>query len=427
MAETQWFWSGSAGENTITVKAKVDNSTSKASIEYSQDKNFSADLKTIISSDINIESGNIATFLVNGLRPNTTYYYRINLDGNISKESGSFRTIKVNKPYTFSIGCSGCAHGSLFDIKPSDGQVSNNKIFDFIHDQINPNLTFFIHLGDMHYRDIKDGDIEKYRKAYRDVFSQKRQRNLYKDLPIVYIWDDHDYSKNNSDGHYKGKYSASQVYRETVPHYPLTEDLDKNLNLGAIYHSFIVGRVRFIVTDARFHRNIDIIKDPDTGISTSSMLGNAQRDWLFRQLNEGKQNQKCIVWVNSVPWIDEATNKSDTWGGYATERKIIANFIQDNGITNLVMLSGDAHMLALDDGQNNKYSSSGGGSFPVIQAASLASLSSKKGGPYQFGPFPGKEQWGILTFTDNDGKISLNIQLKKNDEVAKIETNFTFV
>lgn len=426
MANTQWFWSGSTGETTITVKARVSEPSSKPSIEYSSDEKFLIDSQTKISSEVNQDSGNIAIFLLDGLQPDTTYYYRINVDGNTSKETGSFKTVKVDKPYTFSVGCSSCAYGSLFDIKPSNRQVSNNKIFDYIHDQTNPDLTFFIHLGDMHYRDIKDGDIKKYRKAYHDVFAQKRQRTLYKDLPIVYIWDDHDYSKNNSDGNYKGKYTASKVYRETVPHYPLTEDLDENLKLGAIYHSFIIGRVRFIITDARFHRNADAVNDPDTGISAPSMLGNAQRDWLLQQLNEGNQKQKCIVWVNSVPWIDEANNNSDTWGGYATERKIIANFIQSVGIKNLIMLSGDAHMLALDDGRNNHYSSSGDGSFPVIQAASLASFSSKKGGPYQFGPFPGKEQWGILTFTDKNGKISLNIQLKKNDEAAKIEANFTF-
>ena len=89
------------------------------------------------------------------------------------------------------------------------------------------------------------------------------------------------------------------------------------------------------------------------------------------------------------------------------------------------MISGDAHMLALDDGSNNIYASEGVASFPVIQAASLDSIGSIKGGDYSEKPIKGRKQWGVLHFTDDGQKIEVKVELKKKNE-TKIEAIFTF-
>ncbi|ELS03442.1 phosphodiesterase/alkaline phosphatase D [Xenococcus sp. PCC 7305] len=428
MAIAEWFWSGGITDSTVTIKAKISEPTQDVQIIYSPDVSLETGVQKTPITEAREEAGNIVSFTLDELQADTNYYYRVVVDEHLSADKGRFKTVQVNKPYTFSVGCSGCARGSLLDeiIAPEKARVSNNKIFDIIRNQTNPTLTFFIHLGDLHYRDIDDGDIKKYRKAYQDVFAQKRQCKLYQNLPIAYVWDDHDFTGNNSDGRNPGKYAASRAYREAVPHYPLIESLDEEAKLGGIYQSFIIGRVRFIITDGRFHRKIETVTDSDTGEQAVSMLGTRQREWLLQQLKEGHDLQGCTVWINSMPWIDKAKDDEDTWGGFASERKIIADFIKEHTINKLVMVSGDAHMLALDDGQNNSFASGGGGEFPVIQAASLASFGSEKGGPYQFGPFPGDEQWGILTFTDSGNQISLNVQLKEERNEVKIEKTFLF-
>jgi hypothetical protein len=48
------------------------------------------------------------------------------------------------------------------------------------------------------------------------------------------------------------------------------------------------------------------------------------------------------------------------------------------GITNLVMIAGDAHLLGADDGSHNDYSSGGGGGFPIFQSAPIAQYGSAK-------------------------------------------------
>ncbi len=68
------------------------------------------------------------------------------------------------------------------------------------------------------------------------------------------------------------------------------------------------------------------------------------------------------------------------------------------------MVSGDAHMVALDDGTNSDYSSSRSGGFPVLHAAALDRPGSLKGGPYSEGAFAGGGQFGHIQ-VDDDGDV----------------------
>ena len=50
------------------------------------------------------------------------------------------------------------------------------------------------------------------------------------------------------------------------------------------------------------------------------------------------------------------------------------------GIHNLVMIAGDAHLLAIDDGSNTDYSNNGGkAGFPLMQSSPMAQYGSSKG------------------------------------------------
>ncbi|MFW2334417.1 hypothetical protein, partial [Ilumatobacter sp.] len=83
-------------------------------------------------------------------------------------------------------------------------------------------------------------------------------------------------------------------------------------------------------------------------------------------------------------------------------------------VDNLVMVSGDAHMVAIDDGTNSAYASDGGGGFPVLHAAALDRPGSVKGGPYSEGAFPGPGQYGKIEITD-DGGATIGVRLSGSD------------
>ena len=131
------------------------------------------------------------------------------------------------------------------------------------------------------------------------------------------------------------------------------------------------------------------------------------------------------VLVTQVPWIAAAAPGADHWGGYAQERAVIANFIADNEIDNLMMLSGDAHMIAIDDGTNTDYSTSGNASFPLLQAAALDRPGSTKGGPYSEGVFPGGGQFGLIEVTDTGD--SLQVRLRGMNGKADTLVEYSFV
>lgn len=131
-----------------------------------------------------------------------------------------------------------------------------------------------------------------------------------------------------------------------------------------------------------------------------------------------------VVWVNPDPWIAPAAAGRDDWGGYPDEREHIAGVIDRAGITNLVMLSGDAHMLAIDDGTNSGYGPSGSG-FPVLHAAALDRPGGVKGGPYSHGTLPGAGQFGTITVHD-DGTAPETVDLAGRDWTGRVLLSYTF-
>jgi hypothetical protein len=77
----------------------------------------------------------------------------------------------------------------------------------------------------------------------------------------------------------------------------------------------------------------------------------------------------------------------------------------------LVMVAGDAHMVALDAGQHTDYSTTGAGGFPLLQAAALDRPGSVKGGPYSGGTHPGGGRYGEIVVDDTGGE-TLEVTLR---------------
>ena len=320
--ECNWCWVGAVTDSSITIKAKLSNKISPKNyiqIFYHQSSDLSFNNQQINKLEASAFLDKIATFELTDLAADTIYHYVIIADGRRYPTQGTlqFKTVKVGRPYNFAIACSSCAGGTIGEYTSTG--VSNSKIFDLIrqykyktqsgrHSQ----LDMFIHMGDLHYRNdfpwlgLKEDYLDDYRDNYDLVMNQSNQRNLYQNIPLAYIWDDHDYGTNDSDGNYVLKYTASQAYREQVPSYPLVETLNKTQGKGAIYQSFAIGRVRFIMTDSRFHQ--DNINLTETGNKT--LLGTEQKAWLYEQLLLGKKQQEnkqeaFTIWFNSIPWIGD--------------------------------------------------------------------------------------------------------------------------
>ena len=245
--------------------------------------------------------------------------------------------------------------------------VSNSGVFAALA-ALDPHV--FLHMGDLHYYNITGparlvGPVAGlFRRGLDRVLSQQRQALFYRRTPLAYMWDDHDYGTDNADGSSPTRDAARLYYASDFPHYPLP--LAPNAD-GPIAQVFDIGRVRFLMTDTRSERHA----------AQRTMLGPRQLEWLLAELERAVRDAVPLVaWVNTVPWIT-VDGDSEGWGQFAAERRLIGERISALGLgPRLIMLSGDAHMLAFDDGRNNRH-----GGFVVAQAAPLDRFSSEKGGP----------------------------------------------
>ncbi|MGI9657322.1 MAG: alkaline phosphatase D family protein, partial [Gaiellaceae bacterium] len=273
--------------------------------------------------------------------------------------------------------------------------------------------SLFLIAGDFYYADIGENNPDRFREQFQRALTRPAQAALYREVPVAYTWDDHDYGPNDADRTAPSREAARAIYRETVPHYELAAGAGDE----AIYQAFTMGRVRFLLTNTRSERDPSALPAGDQ----RSMLGVEQKRWLKEELLAANGTYPVIVWVNSVPWIAEPSPGGDNWSGFAEERAELSNFIADNAIEGIVMVSGDAHMVAIDDGSNSDYSTNGGAAFPVFHAAALDRRGSLKGGPYSEGAFPGSGQFGLFSVEDDGGSrvvVSLRGLNWKGEEIV---------
>jgi phosphodiesterase/alkaline phosphatase D-like protein len=374
----EWIWSGAVTTDSASVKARVTTVDAEVRLAVSSSPEMTSPSYLTAAVDSFTGEARVMAFDLVGLEHGTDYWYAIEADAVLDlSRQGHFRTF-AEDAFSFSFSVGSCA---------STG--SNGAVFDTIR-ELDP--LFHVVTGDFFYANIAVNDPSLYVDAFTRTVGSPAQSALYRDAPVVYTWDDHDYGPNNGDFSSPSREAAQATYRSLVPHYPLSAGDGS----GPIYQAFTVGRVRFIVTDTRSERSPSTAPDNEA----KTMLGAEQKQWLKNQLSSANGIYPVIVWVNGPPWIGEASDGADSWAGYSTERREIADFIAGQRIEGLMMLSGDAHMLAVDNGSNSDYSSEGGAAFPIFHAAALDRHGSVKGGPYSEGAYPGGGQFGLVTIND---------------------------
>ena len=370
-----WVWSGAVTTCSAVVKAKVRGGA-EVKLLLATNSSF-GDARTIPDHGYaRPDEDGVVVFDLARLTPDTVYHYALELAG-ARAESGRFRTF-ADGAMSFRFAFGSCATTG-----------SNHKIFSTIQ-QRDP--LFFLHMGDFHYENITANDPARFRRAMDRVLTSKRQSALYRNTSIVYIWDDHDYGRNNADRESPAKPAALETYQQYVPHFPLQTVQG---TVRSIQQAFTVGRVRFIMTDVRSER------DPETEPDGpgKSILGKRQKEWLKREFAAARERYALVIWVNIVPWITKGQpGSAHGWEPYSHERRELADYVQQQDLVRrLLILSGDGHMVALDDGTNSNYASQAFGSaFPVMHAAPLDRYPRVKGGPYSHGATVKKRLFGII-------------------------------
>ncbi|MGA8114085.1 MAG: alkaline phosphatase D family protein [Actinocatenispora sp.] len=393
-------WSGAVTHHSATVVARVTGTRTRLAV---------ADNHTLrgprFVGPVTPTAEGVATFQVTGLSPDTRYFYAVEDDGHLDlARFGRFRTHgPPGEPYSFTFAHATCAGGNGDTEYPVDGallphQVSNHPVYDEICRQ---DPLFMAHGGDLHYYNIGDpnfvGDPSpaSYRRAFDDVLLG-RQGTLFRQVPIQYMWDDHDFGANDSNSTAPGRLSAAQVYRERVPHYPLAAG---DTGTDAVHHSFQVGRVLFLASDIRYYR------DPVTVPSPRTMMGAAQLAWMDGVL--ASSDAELLVWQQGQDWRVLPGTSTGNWGGYAEERDAVVQMLGDRGwLDRMFMITGDSHAMAMDTGGTNRY-----GGFPIFMFSPLDSQMTP-GPTYDLGRRGSttggtRGQWGTVQIDDSGSSIQV--------------------
>lgn len=335
-------------------------------------------------STVTPDANGISKHSIPALVPDSPYYYQVEVGGGMVASPQLFRTLPdASGPRSFSFAFSSCRDHAAALPDPNPTAFS---------DMLTRGIDFFLEIGDFHYRNISTNDQALFRAGYDEFFTRTNIANVLKSVPSGYVWDDHDFGGDGSNGSSVARPAAQAVYRERTPHPTLPSAT------GLIYHTFRVGRVRFIVLDCRSARSP--VGNADN--SSKTMLGAEQKTWLQNLLNNADTPMTVIV--SSVGWIGAAGVDSgqDHWAYYTTERAEVGGWITANAAkTKCIFISGDAHMLAYDDGTNSV------AGCPQYHAAALNQNTSTKGGPYSGGSRASNNAYGFMEVTDTGAQVAL--------------------
>ncbi len=397
-AEPDWAWVGAVTTNTAVLRAGWSEGTpGPLWVQVSGRPQH----RLTVQPQVNEAGahGEVATYKIDRLPPNQSFEY-----GWGQEVGGAFQSFPEGQA-DFTFAFSSCSDTG-----------SNHPVFDEI---LRHKPLFFLHAGDLHYEDIRRNDVNRFRHALRRVLGAPRQNSFFRSLPVIYIWDDHDYGPNDSDRESPSREAAMDWYRGEVPHFPLALGDDPQ---APVAQAFSVGRVRFILTDLRSARHPKGFGDQET----KTMMGEAQLAWFKKEVLEAHRTHALVIWMAGVPWIAGSSGGADHWGGYSNERRIISDFLVENNITNFCTIAGDAHMLAYDDGSNNNFATDGKGpGFPVYQAAALDRNGSRKGGPYSGGTMPGRGQFGLMRIQDRGPEIEVSFEGRNQEGNVLMQHSFT--
>ncbi len=374
---------------------------------------------------------------ISGLEADTRYHYRAAIGGIPHARVGSFMTFPLpGTPTTFTFTFGSCQQSSPTSDGNIYRQIAKESPRFFLQlgdwgypdttDTLPGDSSFFA----ADYADVQATYLTRYSLDYP-------MDSLLRIAPVDYVYDDHDFMNNNSSARtssfeipvrpnaYGGDFIARDIsnpagarensirgYAENVPTYPLV-----NASRG-IYHTFTFGNAEFYMLDLRSQRspNMEVFSKNSTtgqweilpvadhsilGRDTAPGAGENQLSWFLTALKNSTATWKFVV--SSVPFnkglttaistgmalqnitvndprlppgsspIGVSFELVDKWVGFPADVDTVLDFISENGIQNVLVLSGDSHTAALDDGANAGLPElmAGGLDIPNSQLAAL--------------------------------------------------------
>jgi alkaline phosphatase D len=221
--------------------------------------------------------------------------------------------------------------------------------------------AFFIYGGDNVYGDatgdVGRRDLSPLVAAYNGLSEHPSFIGSKGRLPILPIWDDHDYGLNDGGADFELRDETKQLF---LDFYDIPPE-DPRSSRPGLYHSYSFGpagqRVQVILLDQRYFRGSfksasaadranytagreRYLVDP---ASTETILGEAQWAWLEEQF---LQPASVRIVVASFQ-LAVAGHGFERWGLIPAELQRFYDLIESTRAKGVIVLSGDRHIGAI--------------------------------------------------------------------------------
>ena len=276
------------------------------------------------------ENDYTTVFDVGSLAAGQSQGYAIDVEG-AERLTGNLRTAPLpGAAEVTRIAVASCAQQAP---RPDKGLADGRPLFGEVLAR-DPDL--FLWVGDNIYPDYIQSapDLATLRYHYRRAISFPEQLAVAGTVPTIAIWDDHDYAGNNTDASAPNKQHGLRAFEEywANPAYGTPE-------AAGVFHSLSWGRVEAFMLDVRYHRSPD-----PKGVfdETGTVLGTGQMTWLKQRLLASQATFKLLVSGTLFSYTG-TSNQSESWAEYPTARDELFDFIRDQKIGGVVLVSGDIH------------------------------------------------------------------------------------
>ncbi len=278
-------------------------------------------------------------FTIGGLDVNTTYQYKIWINGKATTAGGQFTTKDLwqwRKPAPdFSFLTGSCAYFNQPEYdRPGKPYGGDSSIFETMAKE---KAAFMLWLGDEWYTREVDYYSEwgLWYRARHDRALPVLQ-NFWKSMPQLAMWDDHDYGPNDIGKNYILKNTSREIWKKYWCNPSYGEKGEGTYTMTSW------GDADIFLTDDRWWRSADRTRDSVDGFPNpeKEMLGAQQMEWLKNSLLYSTATFKIVAMGSQVL---NPVSPFDKWSEFPVEYQEFMDFIRDNNISGVVFLTGDRH------------------------------------------------------------------------------------
>ncbi|MEH6579015.1 MAG: alkaline phosphatase D family protein [Amphritea sp.] len=254
-------------------------------------------------------------------------------------------------------------------------QMQDAPLFDTL---VAAQPDLFLMIGDAIYPDINDeatallepwpseDTLPRIEQVYAQLAAKPEYQRLKQQVPMLAVWDDHDYGINDGSSDFVFKQQSQQLF---LDFFDEPADSMRRTTPG-IYDAKTFGpegkRVQIILLDTRYFRTPPM---PDTRSAeqkkalniagryaanddpAATVLGEVQWRWLEQQL---RQPAQVRLLVSSYPLIPTELGR-DAWGNFPHERQRLFELIGSTRANGVVILSGDVHFSEVSTTDEGPY------------------------------------------------------------------------